>query len=1375
MVDANTTAPIKYAWFLFHDAEDEEGAVIFPEVRSVGEFHSEDFNGTYVLKVPGGTYKMEVEAEGYESAFRILTESGSGAWQQTNWETGAPVTLTDGNETTLERVTLNAFQKSEAERFGFAWMDHDDDDGAAGGPLPAGNSISGKVKTKDGTAVPKARIVAHTADYLLWLDHVTTRSDGSYELKNLPARNDWVIFAEPPFDTEAFRGFRESNSTHVDLSDANKTVDIQLQSSNVYGKILFPRKDRETGETRNAPLARAHVWAFQDDDGDGEPDLEFNAAGSSEESTQAFGETDDKGIFSFYLPKAGKYSLQIDLPGHLSALRPAPISFNVRNPDQDLKLGNAIKVEWKTKTKANSFDIQRKGSTDSSYRSIFASSDDMPTAKEKSFVDTSVTPGETYNYQVTAVTTNGKQTLDASEVKSSNPIIYLAPPKKSISGYVFDDSNNTVSGAEVVAWREEGEGWSSILTESDGSFELVAGPGKWEVTVYRPHNQKVDWIYDQAPKRVGFKEDADKESKTVNFTVKRAAGGKIKGSIALPAGQSSWGDINQYVSVDAFDHEGRGNWGELDANGSFEIPLQPGNYEVSVWVSPELKGLGSPKVEFVRIRKETVDLGVLNLTSRDSKIEGIVQTDDGNFLPNVEVWAWSEKGGWVSDVTNVNGAYSLAVSPGRWEVGFEIPEAEDGSAPPYLQEPPKRVRVFSDKEAPKIDFKVRSAKASVKGMVYGPSGKPVTDIDAWAYARSPKDDETGFDEILADVPVDSRGQFSFPGIPGNYYVGLWLPPGSGYVIPGEQLLSLDLNGTLSDSNGSTIDEISFKLEANDAIVSGTLKLSGSALSGLSGEVHAAKGDGGGWQSAPIEDNGTYSLTLSPGRWMLGYFIESDEVEGRNLPKHPPEPIEVKAIKGQSVTQDFTITSADAKISGTILDENGSQITEPVFVWAYREATDTFDEFWVEVETEANGSYTLPVLPGGEYEVGVILPDDLRKNDYLEPAETTIDLSETSSDLNMSLGKLKEENFVEGTIIDEQGNKLEEAFVYAWSDDGRVIEGETDANGSFKLNVPKGVVWHIGADYGETDDNGTETIYVSEIELDADLRDSETQSGLNLTLKKPDFEVPDGTSGTFDPSKDFVTKLPDGTEVTIPGGAANVSSDETSVRAVVTPTAKGLTKSANDQPTSYAYSIELFDSSGKKVEGNFKKDVILKIPVDRNATLSKGLDPNNLEAKFYSTTKNSWDALKSSTYDKNASVIYATTDHFTNIATVSSADVSDLAKGLTKIDATNSGEWYNLDWFGNFYDGSSGWVYHETHGWLYTADADSGNFWFYDAELGWFWTGSSHYNVSSDSQGEFIYSSTHAEWLYFTTENGKRKFYRYSDTKWINPDGSEYSN
>ena len=78
--------------------------------------------------------------------------------------------------------------------------------------------------------------------------------------------------------------------------------------------------------------------------------------------------------------------------------------------------------------------------------------------------------------------------VDSDNVKVSAPFIYLAPPSKTISGKVLDDNGSAVANAEVVAWREEGEGWSSTFTGSDGSYELVAGPGKWEVTVYRPYD-----------------------------------------------------------------------------------------------------------------------------------------------------------------------------------------------------------------------------------------------------------------------------------------------------------------------------------------------------------------------------------------------------------------------------------------------------------------------------------------------------------------------------------------------------------------------------------------------------------------------------------------------------------------------------------------------------------------------------------------------------------------------------------------------------------------------------------------------------------------------------------------------------------------------
>ena len=79
-----------------------------------------------------------------------------------------------------------------------------------------------------------------------------------------------------------------------------------------------------------------------------------------------------------------------------------------------------------------------------------------------------------------------------------------------------------------------------------------------------------------------------------------------------------------------------------------------------------------------------------------------------------------------------------------------------------------------------------------------------------------------------------------------------------------------------------------------------------------------------------------------------------------------------------------------------------------------------------------------------------------------------------------------------------------------------------------------------------DDSGTESFLSTKFEKDVDLSAVASKSDLILTLKSPDFEIPDGNSETFDPNIDFVTKLPDGTELTIPGGASNVSSDVDSV-------------------------------------------------------------------------------------------------------------------------------------------------------------------------------------------------------------------------------------
>ena len=65
-------------------------------------------------------------------------------------------------------------------------------------------------------------------------------------------------------------------------------------------------------------------------------------------------------------------------------------------------------------------------------------------------------------------------------------------------------------------------------------------------------------------------------------------GGKIIGTINLPNGVSA-SDLSNYVYIDAFDPEGRGNWAQPESDGSFEIPLQPGEYELSLWIDPAIE------------------------------------------------------------------------------------------------------------------------------------------------------------------------------------------------------------------------------------------------------------------------------------------------------------------------------------------------------------------------------------------------------------------------------------------------------------------------------------------------------------------------------------------------------------------------------------------------------------------------------------------------------------------------------------------------------------------------------------------------------------------------------------------------------------------
>ena len=1346
IVDSNTSVPVEFAWFAFFDADDEYGPVVYPHVHEV--------DGNYSLKLPGGSYKVMVEAGGYEPKYLVSDASGNTEWDSADWASGATIDLTDGNTTSLPLAELVAFAQDDHERYDFEWFDEEDNF--------VGGSVSGSVVTNKGNAVPKARIIAHTDDYLFWFDHFETKVDGSYELTNLPA-GDWIVFAEPPFESEEYLGYRSSlpNWDAPIAIEENSTsgVKLTLQGSNISGRIMYPKKD-ENGRVKLTGLREAFLWAFQDENQTGEPNYNYEE-GEEFVFNEAYGETNEDGFFSLYLPEAGKYSMRVEVPGMLANLALEPIHFDLKNPGKEMRLGNAIRIDWsKAEVRGvTSFKLERKASTEIIYSTV----DDNISGTLKSFVDHTVSPGVSYEFKVTATTSTGTQALADNAFKVSKPFIYLAPPSKTISGKVRDDLNATVADAEVVAWRVDGEGWASAITDKSGNYELNVGAGKWEITVYRPYDKNVNWTYEKAPKTTSFANNANKTVKTVNFTVERMGDGKVSGTIQIPAGKS--GSVSS-IWIDVFSPDGIGNWANPETNGSFSIPLKPGEYELSVWLDPEeFQGYGSPQPQFIRVGKTEVSVGTIALAEFNSTISGVIATTNGSTLGNAEVWAWSESGGWTSDVTGPNGTYELKVAPGRWEIGFNPPVPADGSESPYLLEPPKRVKVGEG--AKTLNFTVRKAASKVEGVVYGPSGAPVADLNAWAYARESNDgnDSEEFFEVLAEVPLSPRGTFSFPGLPGTYIVGLWLPPGSDYALPNEQELTLSDSGVITDINGSNLQKIEFNLDKVDSYVSGNIidKDTNDSITGLVGEVYAMRIDGDGWQYTEIETNGTYSMLLPPGKWLIEYYLEYDE-QDRKYPQQSATPLEVIVGQGETAQANFVISAAAASISGSVVYEsNSSTVSESsLYVWAYREETSSLPEYWNEVETDENGSFSISVLQGGKYEVGAILSYDLREAGYLEPAVQMIKLTtSTKTGVEFRLAQPAQNNYLSGTVLDEDGEALAGAYVYAWTFDGREISAYADSNGDFNITAPNGALWKLGAEYSEFDSNDTEILYFSENEVDGDLRRDDYASNISVVLKRPEFEVPDGISITFDPRKDFVTTLPDGTEITIPGGAANVASTVETIRLVVTPTAKGLDKSGTEKPADYAYSMELFDDKGKEIEGNFKKDVVIRIPVDIDSFRSKGIDLDTLEGMYYSPTKNAWAKAKTSTFDRNSSKLTMTTDHFTVNSLVGQTAQSDLVEDVNTSSLAGYDNWYQSDWLGNFYDASAekpDWVFHveQKLGWMWVKTDAAGNYWFYHTDRGWLWTGSEYFVNGDDSKSHF-YSFTLGRWLYFHSTNG---FYDY---------------
>ena len=600
----------------------------------------------------------------------------------------------------------------------------------------------------------------------------------------------------------------------------------------------------------------------------------------------------------------------------------------------------------------------------------------------------------------------------------------------------------------------------------------------------------------------------------------------------------------------------------------------------------------------------------------------------------------------------------------------------------------------------------------------------------------------------------------------------------------------DSNGTgvythiLVDGNGST-DNASFSVEAN-----GTLKTAVSF-------DYETKNTYSIRLSVADESNATYEevfvITVNdmddtvPVLTLLGNATWMDVVDGNgsadvsgvvdvNLPGLYTLTYSKSDAAGNSATQltrTVTVVDSTAPVinlngSSTVTHEAGTSYTDAGAVW-----TDTLDG---NGSAEANG--TVNVNLPGTYSLSYF------RNDAADNVAIQVQRSVVVSDTTPPVITLNGE----ANVTVEAGTNFADLGA-SWTDalDGN---GSLQADGGVDMMVPG----TYALSYGRTDNSGNTAQLVSRSVTVF----NRAPSGISLSGLAVEESFPTGTTVGYlsvpdDPdsnvTKIFTFSLVDGVGSS---GNANFQVD-----------GNGTLKTGEtldfESESSYSINVRVVDQFGDLVEQSFTitvTDAFVPI-VDTKAyavpsgtpeisgtvvdvghsggVLEVGFvvgpepDPElnqpgvkkftaTLQGESFSSVASGLEVDKEyyyRAYAENAEgSSYGAQERFTF-----TSGASPGPSWANAVASTETSDWSISPWLGSFYYYESGWLLHESLGWLFSAGDGTSDVWLWQENLGWFWTGEGVF--------PYLFENSSGDWHYFMGDVGGRVFlYRYPDGAWI---------
>jgi len=1088
-------------------------------------------------------------------------------------------------------------------------------------PLMLRNTIiTGRVMNPEGTGtVSGANVMIHNQNWT-FQEEAMTDANGYYRFGQIPA-GEYIIEVFPGFDTPG--SYSQSSPLTVSVTGSPQTItDIHLTYPSIVGTVTVPG---------GAPASWAFVQVHNNDW------TIFAGSPADENGNYAIGG----------LPN-GTYTIEAmpspDSPFSKSASQNVTVDGTKKTIN--LQLTTPLIVGW-------AYDGQ-----DQSVRDAFVNLHNgdwsishfvPPTGSDGRFSFGGVTPG-TYHLEVnppwdkpnlmrpepltitvideTSYTVEGSGYEWVTVGGTTGLKITFPQASKTINGTVTKQGGGAVSNAQVFAFQEKGAGFAWTATDSNGQYSLGVSGGKWMVAVGPSHESAsaIDWAYTGLPKPVSFAKDSSPETKVVDFQVVTATA-QVTGQVVAPDGETPV----QHAHVEVRNSTGQGNGGGPDMGGNFTVNVPPGTYQVMVFLPPD-SPFGSPPAQTVTVSDtQTVDVGTLQLTQKNSQIKGVVTGPSGKGVSSAQVVAWNQKGGFAEATTGSDGTYTLNVSAGSWEV-MVVPT--DNSSYVYSG-PPKRITVEDNQIKTGVSFPVVFADATIQGRVVGDT-ETVSSLYGFAVAM---DEYSGYGGPL------EAGRFEIKVPSGTYNVSGGLPPGSPFMLNAANNVVVGIGET---------KKVELSLVANDKKITGMIRnQAGQPITdeNLFLEVFAVNNTGSFQHTVAEKDQVTgewsYELNVSAGQWQIGYFVDPST----GYISKPPmgEGSSVTLSSGDTSTAyHIDLYSASAQISGRVTLPNGSGVPY-AFVGAEQVKSDSVrgrDAFFVDTMTDADGYYTLNV-PAGTYEVHAGLPPKkMRTSNLIHPAPVEVTLSEEgTTTVNLQFGQATAS--ISGSA--KIGSNGVPALIWAWTETGGYAEIDANADGSFTLPVKGGNTWHIGAAYES--DNG----FFEAAEQAVTVPASGTVTA-SLSLSAVTQSMPGAVSVTFPANQMKIIDLANGTKIQVPAGALGVNGN---VTVTAKPTA-GLRKQKDSVPIGFGYELTALDANGRVIK-SFNSAVTVTFPYDPNS-LPSGVTENDLVPAYWDEESGTWQKVGSAVVDTVNHTITVKVGHFSLWGNIIKATVADTGSG-----------------------------------------------------------------------------------------------------------------